>query len=163
MQSLRTRRSQAPPARKVQRAGTKLAKGLSSRNDTSKSRVDDRIKKRMSMRYADISGPVDVPPMPPMLTMPLGGIREEEAVYDERSRREDPSVTTEDDKKLLDKDDFDPDAYLRIKMANSTEAEVKSLQSSLRGAKEDTATDLQKNVFKKCVHFSLFIFIFTVD
>ncbi|KAF9027139.1 hypothetical protein BDZ89DRAFT_1092282 [Hymenopellis radicata] len=155
MQSLRTRRSQAPPARKVQRAGTKLAKGPSLRNDTRKSRVDDRIKKRMSMRYADISGPVDVPPMPPMPTMALGGVQEEEAVYDERSRREDPAVTTEDDKKLLDKDDFDPDAYLRMKMANSTEAEVKSLQSSLRGAKEDTATDLQKNVFKNYAEFVL--------
>lgn len=122
------------------------------------------------MRYADISGPVDVPPMPPMPTMPMGSLQEEEAVYDERARRDDPAVTTEDDKKLLDKDDFDPDACtcqhrirntliktedLKMKMANSTEAEVKSLQSSLRGAKEDTATDLQKNVFNKCVHFSL--------
>ncbi|KAF8906133.1 hypothetical protein CPB85DRAFT_895024 [Mucidula mucida] len=155
MQSLRTRRSQAPPARKAQRSGTKLAKGPSLRNDTRKSRVDDRIKKRMSMRYADISGPVDVPPMPPMPTMPMGSLQEEEAVYDERSRRDDPAVTTEDDKKLLDKDDFDPDAYLKMKMANSTEAEVKSLQSSLRGAKEDTATDLQKNVFNNYAEFVL--------
>lgn len=40
-------------------------------------------------------------------------------------------------------------ADLKIKLANSTEAEIKSLQSSLRGAKEDVASDLQRNVFKK--------------
>ena len=34
-------------------------------------------------------------------------------------------------------------------MANSTEAELKSLQSSLHTAKEDTAADLQRTVFKK--------------
>lgn len=44
-------------------------------------------------------------------------------------------------------------------MANSTEAEVKTLQSSLRGAKEDLAMDLQKSVFKKYVYlyFSRYI------
>jgi hypothetical protein len=38
---------------------------------------------------------------------------------------------------------------LKAKLANSTEAELKSLQSSLRQSKEDTNADLQKNVFKK--------------
>lgn len=42
-------------------------------------------------------------------------------------------------------------AVLKIKLANSTEAELKSLQSSLRNAKGDIATDLQQNVFKKYV------------
>jgi hypothetical protein len=39
---------------------------------------------------------------------------------------------------------------LKIKLANSTESELKTLQSSLRNAKDDTASDLQRNVFKKC-------------
>jgi hypothetical protein len=38
---------------------------------------------------------------------------------------------------------------LKIKLANSTESELKTLQSSLRNAKDDTASDLQRNVFKK--------------
>lgn len=106
MQSLRTRRSQAPAPRKGQRSGAKLV----GRSDSSrKSRVDDRIKKRMSMRYADISGPVDVPPMPPMPTMGRAREDDDDVVYNARSAPRD-APTAEDDKKLLDKDDFDPDA-----------------------------------------------------
>ncbi|KAK0500855.1 exo84 subunit/exocyst complex component [Armillaria luteobubalina] len=163
MQSLRTRRSQAP-ARKVQRSGTKLSKiaqGVTSRpRDARKSRVDDKIKKRMSMRYADISGPTElnVPPMPSMPT--VGGIVDgfqSEVVGEKIGSRNDGAATAaaEEDKKLLDKDDFDPDSYLKLKLANSTEAEVKSLQSSLRGAKDDTSIDLQKNVFQNYAEFVL--------
>ncbi|KIY73370.1 hypothetical protein CYLTODRAFT_417056 [Cylindrobasidium torrendii FP15055 ss-10] len=156
MQSLRTRRSQAPAARtQPQRSGTKT-KSTKRTGDARKSRVDDRIKKRMSMRYADISGPVDVPP--PMPTMPSfragPALREEDAVYTERPVP-DAVQAADEDKKLLDQDDFDADSYLRQKMANSTEAEVKSLQSSLRGAKEDLAADLQKSVFKNYAEFVL--------
>lgn len=38
---------------------------------------------------------------------------------------------------------------IKLKLANSTEAELRSLQSSLRVAKDDTASDLQRSVFKK--------------
>lgn len=38
---------------------------------------------------------------------------------------------------------------LKVKLANSTEAELKDLQSLLQAAKAATASDLQKNVFKK--------------
>ena len=70
--------------------------------------------------------------------------------------------------RLLDQDDFDPDACkikichfvwsilececrsdLKLKMANSTEAELRSLQSSLQSSKDGVALDLQRNVFKK--------------
>lgn len=50
---------------------------------------------------------------------------------------------------------FDP-PDLKLKLSNSTEAELRSLQSSLRSAKEETATDLQKNVFKKYIFLSWF-------
>ena len=40
---------------------------------------------------------------------------------------------------------------LKAKMANSTEAELVSMQSTLQSYKYDTNTDLQRNVFKKCV------------
>lgn len=40
---------------------------------------------------------------------------------------------------------------LKTKLANSTEAELKSLQSSLHSLKDGVAQDLQRNVFKKCV------------
>jgi hypothetical protein len=46
---------------------------------------------------------------------------------------------------------------LKAKLANSTEAELKSLQSSLRQSKEDTTADLQKNVFKKYVHLEALV------
>jgi hypothetical protein len=40
---------------------------------------------------------------------------------------------------------------LKLKLANSTEAELRSLQSSLQNSKDEVAADLQRNVFKKCV------------
>ncbi|KAJ7109864.1 hypothetical protein C8R44DRAFT_634295 [Mycena epipterygia] len=158
MQSLRTRRSEAPG--KSQRQPTRLAKpngaAPAPRRDTRKSRVDDKIKKRMSMRYADISSPTDlnVPPIPAMPGVPsrTAGREQDEVVMDRTTGREDRGA---EDKKLLDKDDFDPDAFLKIKLANSTESELKSLQSSLRNAKDDTASDLQRNVFKNYAEFVL--------
>lgn len=112
MQSLRTRRSEAPG--KAPRPQARLAKpgaGPTPRRDTRKSRVDDKIKKRMSMRYADISSPTElnVPPIPAMPGMPSRtvGREQDEVVMDRNAGREDRGV---DDKKLLDKDDFDPDA-----------------------------------------------------
>ncbi|KAJ8095280.1 exocyst complex component exo84 [Marasmius tenuissimus] len=171
MQSLRSGRSQRQTTRKAQQGGTtKLAKpgaGVTPRPkpDSRKSRVDDKIKKRMSMRYADISGPTDlnVPPMPTIGTgigairvAPRGRERDEELVdRDDRGKGQEgkDKVSVEDDKKVLDKPDFDPDAYLKSKLANSTEAEIKSLQSSLRGAKDDTASELQRNVFKNYAEF----------
>ena len=118
--SLRTRKSQAPP-RKAQRSGTKLGKPAVPRDR--KSRVDDKIKKRMSMRYADISAPtgVSVPPVPslPIGTFGLGaggagigaGGRDEEGVRDEREAREDPRET---DLKALENEVFDPDTCTYI-------------------------------------------------
>lgn len=38
---------------------------------------------------------------------------------------------------------------IKAKLANSTEAELRTLQSTLRLAKDDTASDLQRSVFKK--------------
>ncbi|KAF7337536.1 Exocyst complex component [Mycena sanguinolenta] len=165
MQSLRTRRSTAPTKGQPQRQPTRLAKPNGAgagaapaprSRDPRKSRVDDKIKKRMSTRYADISGPTDlnVPPMPSMPSMPRAtpGREQDEVVMDRNAGREDRGV---DDKKLLDKDDFDPDTFLKLKLANSTESELKSLQSSLRNAKDDTASDLQRNVFKNYAEFVL--------
>lgn len=123
MQSLRTRRPSA--GQKPARQPTKLAKGpaKSRSGSTRKSRVDDKIKKRMSMRYADISAPtgVSVPPVPslPIGTFGLGaggagigaGGRDEEGVRDEREAREDPRET---DLKALENEVFDPDTCAYI-------------------------------------------------
>ena len=48
---------------------------------------------------------------------------------------------------------------LRIKLANSTESEISTLQSALRASQDDTATDLQRSVFKKSAscHSSLWL------
>lgn len=83
-----------------------------------KSRVDDRIKKRMSMRYAEmVASPTDmdaVPPMPgysggggpSMMSLGMGM----EIMGDEDVRDRGPSRSAQDDKKILDDDRFDPDA-----------------------------------------------------
>ncbi|KAJ1302657.1 hypothetical protein OPQ81_002973 [Rhizoctonia solani] len=53
----------------------------------------------------------------------------------------------------LEQEEFDPDAYLRSKLASSTEAELRAFQASLQTTKDATALDLQKNVFKNYSDF----------
>ncbi|KAF9453876.1 hypothetical protein P691DRAFT_718920 [Macrolepiota fuliginosa MF-IS2] len=152
--SLRTRRPSEAP-RKAQRTPSKLSKV----RDARKSRVDDKIKKRMSMRYADISSPTELIPVPAVPSLPITTspqrlrepLREDEDLRDRSSRPQD----TTDDKKLLSSEDFDADAFIKRKLANSTEAELKSLQSALHDAKNDTASDLQRSVFKNYAEFVL--------
>ncbi|KAM6498827.1 exo84 subunit/exocyst complex component [Amanita muscaria] len=154
MQSLRTRRSER------QAAPAKLTKAQDTPSRVrANSRVDDKIKKRLSMRYADISSPTHLVPPVPTISLPHHGSTrphspaasyEAETGDNARSRR-----TAKEDKRILDADDFDPNAFLKLKLANSTEAELKSLQSSLHTAKEDTARDLQRSVFKNYAEFVL--------
>ena len=117
--SLRTRPSQAP--RKSLRSPTKLAKpgaGPTPR-DRNKNRIDDKIKKRMSTRYADISSPTQlsgVPAMPSLMGLIPAGQRPEvpgrEGEEDVRDRTgtKDDAKAAGDDKKLLNAEDFDPAA-----------------------------------------------------
>ena len=73
MQSLRTRRpSDGKNLSKQPQQTQKLSKTPSRRagGNARKSRVDDKIKKRMSMRYADISSPTNVS-IPALPTIPL--------------------------------------------------------------------------------------------
>ncbi|KAF9225287.1 hypothetical protein BS17DRAFT_730632 [Gyrodon lividus] len=154
MQSLRSRRPS--DSRPVKRQASKLAKSSSTKQNARKSTVDDKMKKRMSLRYAEISAPTEAS-VPTVPTIPLGlrpGVARDldEIVLDSTQVKEDPRVA---DQRLLDKEDFDPDAYLKVKLANSTEAELKSLQSSLRSSKDDTAVELQRNVFKNYAEFVL--------
>ncbi|TRM61603.1 hypothetical protein BD626DRAFT_558599 [Schizophyllum amplum] len=157
--SLRTRKSQAP--RKGQRSGTKMVKapGGGAVPRDRKSRVDDKIKKRMSMRYAEISGPTPVGGIPAVPSLPAGmGAPRVFREQDELVREPDEMAqgpTKEDDRKILDDKNFDADAYLKSKLANSTEAEIKSLQSSLRGAQGDMAVELQRNVFNNYAEIPL--------
>ena len=67
MQSLRTRK---PSQSQSKGQGRKLSR-TGSKVERKNTRVDDKIKKRMSMRYADISAPTGalVPDMP---AMPIG-------------------------------------------------------------------------------------------
>ncbi|KAG1742727.1 uncharacterized protein EDB91DRAFT_1127738 [Suillus paluster] len=154
MQSLRTRRPSDTRA-VVKRQASKLEKKPINKN-VRKSTVDDKIKKRMSLRYAEISAPTeasvpDVPSVP--IGLRPGTARDpDEIVLESASIREDQKAI---DQRLLDKEDFDPDSYLKAKLANSTEAELRSLQSSLRSSKDDTAVELQRNVFKNYAEFVL--------
>ncbi|KAH8119727.1 hypothetical protein DFH11DRAFT_1556163 [Phellopilus nigrolimitatus] len=190
MQSLRTRR----PSQKVPRQQQKLSKAPSTAKRAAGSgrnagaptrkatRVDDKIKKRVSMRYAnlDISAPTladgDVPAVP---SLPIGAyaagagagmmsagvgassgmgygtgyrMEDEEGVRDVREAR---AYVREADLKALERESFDPDGFLKEKMANSTEAELTALQSSLQLYRNDTNADLQRNVFKNYAEFML--------
>ncbi len=190
MQSLRTRPSQGTRRQKPAKPPQKLAKAPSGTSGTGakrsvstarKSRVDDKLKKRMSMRYADISAPTfadgNIPAVP---TIPLGrynssgrigptsiGADDEEGVREVKDAEEAKEEARRADFAAMENEEFDPDAcvytnhlcgdssdesnitVLRSKMASSTEAEIKSLQSSLQGYKDETRTDLQRTVFKK--------------
>ncbi|KAF8913204.1 hypothetical protein CPB84DRAFT_1760651 [Gymnopilus junonius] len=157
--SLRSRPSQAP--RKAQRPPAKLAKPGAAPvpRDRGKNRIDDKIKKRMSMRYAEISSPTHLTPVPPL---PLSAAhssdpsaRETDEDLRDRTSNRDETRAANDDRKLLSAEDFDPAAYLKLKLANSTEAELKSLQSSLRSAIDDTSSELQRSVFKNYAEFVL--------
>lgn len=128
MQSLRTRRPSQNKGGKLSKSSNAPATDSPAKKqskDVRKSRVDDRIKKRMSMRYADISGPTDVS-VPDMPSIPLGlrpGNRDDGSSVGRGSAageegksgrregkerdREDPRIA---EKKMLDKDDFDADA-----------------------------------------------------
>ncbi|CAE6535980.1 unnamed protein product [Rhizoctonia solani] len=154
MKSLRTRRSTPSTA---PRPKQKLSKGS---KDARKSRVDDKMKRRMSARYADISDPRDaeVPDMPDLrdLRRIAQGGAPAKTFYDED---EDDVGAAEEarvdvlDVRDLEQEEFDPDAYLRSKLASSTEAELRAFQASLQTTKDATALDLQKNVFKNYSDF----------
>ncbi|KAJ8488589.1 hypothetical protein ONZ45_g9271 [Pleurotus djamor] len=116
----------------------------------------------MSTRYADISGPTELA-IPAVPSLPAGvGAAEERrraaaAGGDQEELVADRSLGDarkgDDLERMLDDDVFDPDAYLKAKLANSTESELRTLQSSLRGAKDGVASDLQRNVFKNYAEF----------
>ena len=100
--------------------GPKLQKQPSSRNvkrkdtDARKSRVDDKIKRRMSMRYADISVPQPTENVPALPSIPAGfkpGHSRTESQGSLRIKREKQQEDARAaENKLLDKQDFDPDA-----------------------------------------------------
>ncbi|KAF8079188.1 exo84 subunit/exocyst complex component [Lyophyllum atratum] len=124
-----------------------------------KSRVDDRIKKRMSMRYAEmVASPTDMSALPPMPGFPSGSegmmsLAAGMGMIGDGTNLKSPGGKPLDDKRILESEAFDPDSFLKLKLANSTEAELRSLQSSLRGTKEETNSELQRNVFKNYAEF----------
>jgi exocyst complex component 8 len=177
MHSLRTRRPSNVANSKIQRSPSKLSKQPRNR-DARQSRVDDKIKKRLSMRYADISAPQLTENIPAVPALPIG-IRPQHAHsasqgsmdLAKEKQKEDARVA---ENKLLDEKDFDPDACefvlfsiywthlkyrgglrsdIKLKLANSTEAELMSLQSELRRSRDEVNSDLQRNVFRKQVGY----------
>ena len=132
MQSLRTRRPSDGQRQKAPRQQQKLSKSPSNAamkqrtKSTRKSRVDDKIKKRMSMRYADISAPrlaEDGSGVPAVPSMPVGaygagmggagsrggydyGYGDDEGFRDVRGRVD----VRESDMRAFERDGFDPDA-----------------------------------------------------
>ncbi|KAG8827942.1 exocyst complex component exo84 [Serendipita sp. 401] len=127
-----------------------------------KSRVDDRIRRRMSTWYTDGDNAQQQGSIPdvPALPKDRGGGGDPRARPGGRDTRvsardivrEDPRAVDVD---ILQQDDFDPDAYLRLKLSNSTEAELKALQASLIASKSATSADLQYSIFKNYEEFIL--------
>ncbi|VDB87561.1 unnamed protein product [Peniophora sp. CBMAI 1063] len=170
MSSLRTRKSATPTSAKRTPSTSKLSKPTKRPDaDARKSRVDDRIKKRLSTRYADISGPTSLSGAPAVPSLPAalrpggsglglgfsGSARDNDESAAPVVARPTKEELREAENKLLDSDEFDADAFMKAKLANSTEAELKSLQSSLQGSKDDVAVDLQRTVFKNYAEFVL--------
>jgi len=105
MESLRSRPSQAP--RQAERTPSKLSK--SPANERGKKTVDDKIKRRMSARYADISSPITiVPPLPTLPRAPQERLREADEELRDRNTTMLNASFAADDKKLLSEEDFDP-------------------------------------------------------
>ncbi|KZT54134.1 hypothetical protein CALCODRAFT_485813 [Calocera cornea HHB12733] len=180
--SLRTRRAPAParpPAPSASSARANPGSSLEKR----KSRVSDKLRKRQTMRYAGVPGMPGVPGVPPLpgqaearvpvipagvdyarfapevppgtagsgisgmtMGMGLGMVREEGGL------REDPRAL---DMEVLAGDKFDADAYLRQKLARSSEGELSTLRATLESAHIATQTDLRRNVFKNYEEFVL--------
>jgi hypothetical protein len=116
MQSLRTRRSQADRKPKAgAKATPRPAQPATARTrDARKSRVDDKIKKRMSMRYADISLPTDAQGIPAVPALPISGMQRTYSPepYEERddaTRERRRMDARERELKMLDEKGFDPD------------------------------------------------------
>ena len=112
MQSLRTRKPSESRPKGSQRQGTIRKPNPAARDpDRRATRVGEKMKKRMSMRYADISAPTDasvpdVPAIPIGMRATSSSYTQEEQRFTEEPR-EDPMLS---ELRLLDKDDFDPDA-----------------------------------------------------
>ncbi|KAF8314536.1 hypothetical protein DL93DRAFT_2058184 [Clavulina sp. PMI_390] len=123
---------------------------MKQRVDARKSRVGDKIKKRMSMRYADISDPVGIPDVPAMPT------QEEILDYDNSNAgagiRIGARAAITIDKEAMQQERFDPDACSYCKTLLS-EADLKQLQSILAHAKTDASNDLQRSVFQNYEEF----------
>ena len=116
MQSLRSRKPSESQAKAARPRQNTIRKPNPAARDTERraTRVGEKMKKRMSMRYADISAPTDlmgipdVPSLPPSLR---AGPHSESGMGDEQAYVEEPKEDLRmEELKLLDKDDFDPDA-----------------------------------------------------
>jgi exocyst complex component 8 len=105
MQSLRTRRTAKP------RPPPQKSAPANARKSTA---VDDRIKKRMSMRYADISLPTNLteePKLPPLPSSVRPQNREQEQDEFVGERSSDPQAEAwAANIRTLERADFDPDA-----------------------------------------------------
>ena len=119
MQSLRTRKPSEGRQKGSQRQNTIRKPAPAARDPARRAtRVGEKMKKRMSMRYADISAPTDalVPAVP---ALPIGAGRQpvppaellQQAQFGDgrlvAEPREDAGAA---ELRLLDREDFDPDA-----------------------------------------------------
>ena len=112
MQSLRTRRSQrrGPPSKP-----TKPINQPIPRENRVKSRVDDKIKQRMSMRYAEISSPTELVPPVPTISHSLSEATHQRASspgisFEGENEDAARSRSAREDRRLLEAEEFDPEA-----------------------------------------------------
>ena len=109
--SLRTGKSTGPKPKLQKQPTTRSVKR--SGTDARKSRVDDKIKRRMSMRYAEISVPQPTENVPALPSIPAGfksshaRAESQGSIRIKREKQKEDARAAEN--KLLDKQDFDPD------------------------------------------------------
>jgi len=127
MQSLRRKTNDDIAARPNQRpvaasGSSGRAKLRSQPKDARKSRVGDKIKKRMSMRYADISEPMNIPDVPSISGRALKPIQRSDVIVEEEDILDYEDVATTTglrvsgkaavviDKEAMQQSSFDPES-----------------------------------------------------
>ncbi|KAL7414262.1 hypothetical protein BDY24DRAFT_414477 [Mrakia frigida] len=179
--SLRTRRPSAaapaqPSSSKLRKSSLAVPLPDGKQPKDRKSRiVSDKIKKRLSMRYNDDVPSASAPAVPSLPAGLAGGRRRPSAVGSQQQQqqqqqpwregeysserkdgasgaivRKDPGTL---DMGVLGKEGYDPEAYIKTKLAGATNEEIKAFAAALEASKAATSTDLQRNVFKNYAEF----------
>ncbi|TIC15348.1 hypothetical protein E3Q14_00374 [Wallemia mellicola] len=159
------RKSQDLPATAIIAAGggkryKPKAPNKHSDNDPRKSRLDEKLKKRLSVKYTyQQPSAHDAPPVP---TLPKTHIQDKHTLQPEDVREslfedgDDQRVSSSLDiinREWLQQSDFDAQAYVRTHLANANPTEVAHFKQALNESMHSTNTQLEQSAFKNYSDF----------